>query len=756
MLSYRPRRWLVHLALAFGTGIFLGWKVRGAVLWLAGLGICLLCGLLLRGLRKSVYLPCMAAAVLLGLLRCGAAQPVLPPAGSYAVSARVNGEAVVREKDGRVAVYLTGVRLAGVRQAYDAYWTYWPQTPDAPLPMDGQTVTFTGNVYHPMGQSNPHGFDFRLYLLQKGVELGITGCDGMTLAPQGQTTFGNVLLRLRKGLRVRLDALLGEHGSLAAALILNDKSDLPEDLAESFRLAGVAHVLAVSGLHVMILFSCILALLRRFSPSQAVLTAVSAVLLMLYGFLAGMQAAILRAVLLMAYIQSGHIVRRRTDQLTALATAFLVILLLRPIDLLSAGFQMSFGAVLGLIMLGDRVNCRARRVRRPWLRRLAQAYGSTLCASLGAALPVAWYYHRLSLAGLIFSPIIVALVTVLLPLMLLALAVSFVWMAPGLLLGKVASLLCTLLTAAVRWSGSLPFAAFTVPRLPFYAMIAAVAALVLCTRYVGFRTVTRAAAVFLLLAGSAGVMLLTRNTAVRYIQFSMGSADAAVIEDGDRTIVIDVGENGGDVASYLLSEGRRADMVILSHLHADHTLGLGELLRQRVPIGTVYLSTEALVTPVAESCRQVLDQARRAGIEIRTISAGDSLGTDRVTLDVLWPEQGGGNPLGNGNDFALALLIDLDGVSLLQMSDVSGPYELRAAQPAQVLRVAHHGSAFSTGQPFLDRVSPSLALISTRKASAATLERLAAAGVPVYDTNAGGALTLTARDGQAALRCFLK
>ena len=756
MLSYRPRRWLVHLALAFGAGIFLGWRTHGAALWLAGLALCLVWGLLLRSLRQSVYLPCVAAAVLLGMLRCMAAQPALPPEASYAVTARVSGEAAVREKDGRVAVYLTGVRLSGVSGAYDAYWTYWPQTPDAPLPLDGQTVTFIGSVYHPMVQSNPHGFDFRLYLLQKGVELGITGCKDMALAPEGQTVPASLLIRLRQALHARLDVLLGKYGSLSAALVMNDKSDLPEDLAESFRLAGAAHVLAVSGLHVMILFSCVLAVLRRFSPSQTVVLAISVVLLALYGLLAGMQAAILRAVLLMTYTLSGRIVRRRPDKLTALSAAFLAILLLRPIDLFSAGFQMSFGAVLGLILLGDRVNCGLRRVRRPWLRSLLEAYGFTVCGSLGAALPVAWYYHRLSLVGLIISPIIVALVTVLLPLILLALAISFLWMAPGLLLGRLASLFCSLLTAVVRWSGSLPFASFAMPRLPFYAMIAIVAALVLCTRYVRFRTVTRIAAALAMLAGSAVVMLLTRSTDVRYIQFSMGSADAAVIEDGRKTIVIDVGENGGDVAGYLLSEGRRADMVILSHLHADHVMGLGDLLRQRVPIGTVYLSTEALATPVADSCRQLIDQVREAGIEIKTLSAGDTLRTDRVTVDVLWPEAGSANFLGNGNDFAMALMIDLDSVSLLQMSDVSGAYELRAARPAQVLRVAHHGSAYSTGERFLGEVLPSLALISTRKASDATLERLAQAGILVYDTNAGGALTLTARNGQATLRCFLK
>lgn len=756
MLRYRPRRWLVHLALAFGAGVFLDWGAQRSLLWPAGMLLCVLLGVLLHSLERSVYLPCMGLAVLLGLTRCMMAQPSLPPEGGYAVSARIRGEATVREKDGRVAVYLTDAALSGIEGRFDAYWTYWPRDPDQPLPVDGQRVAFTGQLYHPMVRSNPHGFDFRLYLLQKGVEIGLTGCDDLKMTPEDQRTPASLLLRAQKAIRSRLDALMGGHSPLAAALILSDKSDLPEDVAESFRMAGAAHVLAVSGLHVMILFSCILALLRRFSPSQAVITAVSLVLLALYGLLAGLQAAILRAALLMVYVQSGRMARRRVDRLTALAAAFALILALRPLELFAAGFQMSFGAVLGLILLGDRMNQGLRRVRRRWLRAVLDAYGAALCGTLGAALPVIWYYHRLSLVGLLISPAVVAAVTVLLPLLLVALVLSFLWMPLALPFATAAGWLCDLLTGAVKISAGLPFASFAVPRPPFYLMIALASALILTTRYVLLGRGARALSIAALLAGSAVLLLLTRNTDVRYIQFSMGSADAAVIEDGGRTIVIDAGEYGGDLAGYLLSEGRRADLVILSHLHSDHALGLSELLRQRVPIGAIYLSSEAWVTPVADSVRQLMEQAEQAGIPIQTLSAGDRLATDRVTVDVLWPEKGGANPLGDGNDFALALRIDLDGVSLLQMSDVSGAYELRAAAPAQVLRVAHHGSASSTGERFLELVDPDIALISTRKASDAALQRLAEAGAMVYDTNACGALTLTVRQGEATLRRFFK
>lgn len=752
MLRYRPRRWLVRLALAFGAGVYLGGGVAFHWIWLAAAFCCVLCALLLRRMGRSVYLPLLGLAVALGLLRCAVtAYPALPEEGAYAVTAVIDSAPTVREQDGRVAVFLRDLRLPGDPQEYRAYWTYWPEN-DAPLPLEGQTAVFSGRVYHPAGQVNPHGFDFRMYLLQKGVTLGVTGCDGLTLLPGDMP----LLSRWRQVIRLRLDDLLGDQSPLAAALLLDDKSDLPEDVAADFQTAGVAHVLTVSGLHVMILFSCILLLLRRFSPSQRTVLLISLLLLGAYTLLVGARASVLRAGLLMVYLQLGRMVRRQRDPLTALAAAFLCILLLRPLELFSAGFQMSFSAVLGLILLGDRVRLLVRKIRNPLLQRFADVWTGTLCAVLGTCFSVGWYYHRLSLMGLLVSPAVVAAVTLLLPVLIGLLLLSVPLLPVARVLGRAVALLCSALSSIVQACASLPFAQFLIRRLPFYVIAAAVLSLVLCTRYVLLSRRKR----LLISAGALGLsialMLLLQNRDVRYIQFSEGSADAAIIEDGGQTLLIDVGEYGGDVASYLLSEGRRANYVILSHLHSDHALGLVDLLRQGVPIDGIYMSTEALVSPVAEGVLKALRLAEAQNVPIHTLSAGDHLALDRVSVEVLWPDRQGAAPDSDPNDFALALLLDLDGVTMLHMSDVSGAFELRSARPAQVLRVAHHGSASSTGERFLSVVSPSLALISTRRASEKTLSRLAEAGAMIYDTNEHGALTLTVRRDQSWIQGFLR
>lgn len=759
-MQVRPRRLLVLLALALGAGILLGVRLMWSAAWI----VCALLGGVMAYLLRARRLPVAAGAIVcaffIGIALCTwHMHPALPPEGSYTVEGTITGEARTRDEDTRIAVYLRDVYLRSedgtVYAQNKAYWTYWPEEGDERLPLDGQRARFEGKVYHPSAQSNPHGFDFRLYLLQRGVNIGVSGGKGLQLSPEGQTEPASVFLRVKNGILARLNRLLGEDDALAAALLLSVRDSMPDDMAEDFRRAGVAHVLSVSGLHVMILLGLVVTLMNRFSPAQWLVLLLTLLLIVPYCLLVGATAAILRASLLMLYLLLGRVLRRKTDGLTALATAFILILLVRPLELFSAGFQMSFAAVAGLVMLGDRMRHMTRGMRPQWLQRVLRSYGTTLCASVAVALPVAYHYHEVSLVGLVINPFLCYAVSLMLPLFALLLLVSCVSMPLAQGMGMCLAFVSRLITQIVHVSASWRYATLQMPQLPWYAVIAVIGCLILCTRYVGGKKRIKVSLAALLLGVSGLVMALSANRDVRYIQFSMGNADAAVIEDGRTTIVVDAGEDGSDVAEYLLSEGRHANVLILTHLHADHALGLQELLEYNVQIDEIWLSTEAMVTSVSQSCHAALEKAQAQGIPVRRVSAGDTYDTGRVQISVLWPEDGGAVNTADGNDFAMALLLNLDGVKMLHMSDVSGTYEMYAAQPCDVLKVAHHGSSGSTYERFLAVTQPQIALLSCREASDKTMQRLAQTPVMVYDTNTRGALMLSMKDGTVRIRGYL-
>lgn len=758
MLEKCPRRKLVLLALGFGAGILIGLRLDFSLLWLAGTLASLLCALAVRKHALPHLLAWIAAMFFAGLSLCAyRAHPALPDAGNYAVTARVDGEARVREEDGRVALYLRDVQLDGVQTAaLRAYWTYYPETRDAPLLQDGQTVTFSAKLYHPAGQVNPHGFDFRLYLLQRGVSVGLSGAKEMRLLPETQTQPANLILRVRRMLKARLHALLGEDDALATALLLSDRERMPEEMTRDFQRAGVAHVLAVSGLHVMILCSMLMLLLERLYPSPFAMLVLTLALLLPYCLLVGMTASILRATVLLTVMMLGRMTRRSVDAITSLAAAFIIVLTLRPLDLFSAGFQMSFAAVAGMVLLGDRLRQLTNKIKPRRLRKATEAYGMTLCASVGVALPVVYHCHSLSLMGLLINPLLSPIVSLLLPSYMVLLLLGFLCPPLAAYAGQALAWASRMLVQVIHAAASPSWAAVRVASPPWYLAAAIVLALLMTTRYVLLRPWRRVAVSTLALGAAVLLMVLNQNTLPRYIQLSIGSADAVIIEDGTRTIVIDTGENGSDLASYLLSEGRKIDTLMLTHLHTDHAQGLRELLECDVPIGEICLSTEAYTTTVAQMCQDTLRIAGEKGIPVRYVSAGNCLQTQRISIRVLWPEKNSASTLGDANDYALALLIDLDGVHILHMSDVSGAYEMYAAQEADVLKIAHHGSASSTGDAFLARVRPQIGLLSSRSPSEKTLARLAQASVMVYDTQERGALTLTAKDGALLVQGYLQ
>ena len=763
MTAARPfhhQRPLAAAAAAYGLGVWAGASfVWRPALYGLGLTFGIALALLLPVMGRKRVTGVLIVALFFGALLGGrAANPNLPEPGWYQVTGVLSADSVLRE-DGTAAAYLADARLeneSGETALSALYWTYAPD-PDAPfLPKEGDRVSFAGNVYRPSGQVNPYGFDFRMYLLQKGVPAGVSGAAQAEISGHPGRGVWSWLYRARQGLLRRAQSVFGTDSAMPEALLLGDRGNLPEETQRDFADAGIAHLLAVSGLHVGLIAALLLLPLRRFLGPKGQFTVMGAFLL-LYSALLGFPAPVVRASLLMLIFQLRRILRRAPDPLTALCAAFFALLLLRPLDLFSAGFQLSFCAVLGMVLLGPSLEKALQWVRPRFLR---EGWVNTFSATAGTALPVIQIFHRFSLMGLALNPFLCALFGVLLPLYALALLMGCLYLPAGVWLAGWINPITRGLTRAVAWLGGLPLASVRVPVLPWHCVLAAATVLIFSTRYCLFSRRRKALLAAGLLTVSIGAWRLTLCRDVRYIQFAMGQADAALILDGRETVLIDAGEYGGDVASYLLSTGRQADKVILTHLHSDHCMGLTQLLEQEISIGAVYLPEGAESMQVDAQCLALLSVLREKGIPVYSLHAGDTIATARASLTVTWPWADTTLPGQDANRFSLGLLCDLDGVTLLTVSDIPGTYEQYAARDADILKVAHHGSKTSTGEAFLETVSPRIALItnspvSRRLPHADTVARLKDCGAQAYDTASNGALTVTVRAGEAILTSYL-
>ena len=768
------------IAFSLSLGIFLATHTReGAWPWvLVVLGILVL----LMPFRRNFGLA-------MGILFCAAGllwaqqwlYPTSPQEGAYAVAGRVYGEPTVRTES-RVTFLLGQVTLNGEVQPGKAYCTlYVYGNEELPMLFDGAQVQFRGRVYHPSGKSRAHDFDFRMWMYQNRLHYGITGIQSLQVENTPETaSWYDVASRVRVGMRNALTKVMGEEARLAMAIMVSDREGLREDENQAFQKAGIAHVMAVSGLHMAIVSGAMLLLLERLRVRRSLQLVLVSSMMLAYCMVSGFSAAAVRATVMAALVLLAKRVRRKPDPLITLSVAAMLVLLWNPLQLFSAGFVLSFSAVSGIFLFypvllqgmgrGRKTAYKRRALERTkpkstvfsWLLKgfghPAEILAVSLSAQLGVLLPTAAYFHMLPSYGVLINMLIVPFIGILLPLYFVTLALSPLPYL-GLGIGWLARQGTRGLLWLVRLLADLPYASIRVASAPVSIVCGAVLCGVLASRYFrGKRKVRLAAIGITVVVALAGAYLL-RPPELRYIQLSVGQADAALLMDGKSTIAIDVGEFGTATSDYLLAEGRNLDALFLSHLHRDHAFGVNDLLDMGIAIKQIYLPEGAKRQQLDEAARALLVRLAMEGIPVTELAAGQEVRYNRIALKTLWPWEGKVRPGQDANHFSLALAIDFDGYTIFSAGDLTGEYENYAAIPCDVLKVSHHGSGGSTGEVFLSTTSPRLALISSgagerRLPSPETLKRLENRNIPFYRTDETGDITLTVRDGKLWLTTY--
>lgn len=747
--------WLLPAGtLFFSCGIYIG---RSALSWhwaLAMLGLALGAAVISRGRRRMTA--ALAAALALGILAGWHAwHPATPAPGNYAVRGTVTQQPRLRE-DGRVQSILADVTLDG-KPAGSAYWTFYLPEGEAPPAWlkPGVQLQGEGKVYLPSGQTNPYGYDFRESLLQKGIAVGLYTEDALTVSPQGFSLWGK-LAEWRYQLSLRLRETMGEEaGALASEMLLGLRDALPEADRSAFRELGMAHVLCISGYHVGVLAGILLLLLRPLPIPRGWRVCLEAAVLLSYCAFTGGNAPVLRAAGMLLWREIARLRQRQVLPLHILCITALMQLAGNPTILTSASFQLSYSAMLGLTLVYPWLKHRCSFCR-PWLQKIWLSFCAVLSAQLGILLPQLYWFGELPLAAVLMNMLVMLLISGLMVLYWLTLAALPV---PGLatLLGTVSAGATRLLLTAIRYLASLELATLwtrqaDVLTLVGWALLLCGLSFLLPQRLERFRRPLQVSGLLLILL----ILLPLPRQDAFYIQFDTGDADAAVLQDGRMTVVIDTGENGNEVAGWLQARREKAEVLVLTHLHADHAGGLRAMLDAGIPVGICYLPDRAQVPVIDEEVLPLLEELAATGTELRVLHRGDVLELEGIRLTAVWPEVGRSSAGHDANDVCLVLYAEVGGVTMLLTGDLSGRYERYAAMPADVLKIAHHGSTSATSPAFLAAVSPQTLLLSNRDEEREHRMAELAGEIPLYSTARCGAVTLTfPGDGTFTVEGFL-
>ena len=751
-MTGRQRGWLLPFAAAvFALGILLGRMAGSFWYGAAGCLLSLAACPLLHGRKRffAVLVFFLALGCLRGFL---AYHPRLPEEGIFSVSGVVSEEIHSRE-NGQFRTALSDVKLDGRAFSGGAYWSFYAdELPEGLAP--GRMVTLQASLYHPSGPSNPDGYDFREELLRRGIRAGLYGKTDLTVSDPAFFSFPGFTASLRHRLQSALVSGLGEEtGAYASAMLLGLKSFLPREDRSAFSRLGIAHILSVSGFHVSVLTGFLAMLFRLLRMPQRLRFWLYALALAFYAALCGGSQPVLRASLLLLLFQRGRMLNRPRILLHLLSAAFLTLLFISPVQLTGLSFQLSFGAVLGLAVIAPFLSS-LWSPRSGLCRFLRNSLSASLGAQAGILLPELYAFQELPLLGLLMNIPVITFGAVLISLYwisLLTLPVS--WLSPWIC--SLARLATSALLALIRFLGRLPgITLWTKAAGPVTAAGVLLLA-VGCCAMLRWRTGTRR-----LLAG-AGLLIAAfsliplPHPSTEYYQLAVGGADAAVLWDRDRVIVIDAGYDDGALSDFLHRRRLTPDAVILTHLHSDHVQGLEAMIEDRIPIRRIFLPDGAEQADIHPDVLLLLEKLRAGGTVFRPLSAGDVLSLPSGKIDVLWPEKGKTRPGQDANESCLVTRIDLLGTALLHTGDLAGRYEMYSAVPADLLKVAHHGSQASTSPEFLARVRPSAAILSCADADRHLQVAERFGEIPVFSTGAQGMITLRFADHACSVETFL-
>ncbi|MDZ7722359.1 MAG: DNA internalization-related competence protein ComEC/Rec2 [candidate division KSB1 bacterium] len=599
----------------------------------------------------------------------------------------------------------------------------------------GDEIIAKGKLRLPSRDRNPGDFNYREYLAVRHIHSIFSVKNNMDLLilerDQASWVMSHIVIPCRRYALFFFNQLDGgEMSAFAAALIIGERGGLSSDMKNSFARSGIIHILAVSGLHVGFLWTMLTAmfqLLRIKNPWRVVLIIGC---LVFYAALTGFKVPVVRATLMAVILMIGTVIQRPGYSLNSMAMAALVLLLIQPLHLFQAGFQLSFAAVTGILLFykkfktlaqGWLLNARENGQIRFYLVGLLLVSASAQFATLPLT---AYYFNRIPTLALLMNLVALPLAGVIVSTAFLALGLSVLFWPIGWMLGQVMWLFTKLLLIITQATGSLWFVSLDVaqPKLWHIAAYYLILGLLVFWQERRYRF------------AAIGTVLILANLSLWFRNFSkqdilsidfldVGQGDSAVLMfDNHSVVVVDAGDSSekydcGEsiVGPFLKRRGiDHIDLLILTHFHSDHTGGAEYLLN--------HFHIDTLAMPNQPEHKEFIKYQRFAAensIPTKGLERGDILkGYGKPVLLVLNP---GKHMLqdttSNINDVSLVILCKYKTGSVLLTGDaeIAAEQEMSVYQrllDVDVLKIGHHGSATASSHAFRERVDAECGVVS--------------------------------------------
>lgn len=632
---------------------------------------------------------------------------------------------------------------------------------DETLYQRGQYIVINGVLEKPMPATNPGGYDARRYWRSQGIFYQIRANKLIEIVRESEGIIHKINQWQEKLLAVLAEKLNAEHYQLMQGLLFGEKGALDEDLYSDGQKLGIAHVFAVSGLHVGFIaggLMGILALLRLERSFWAV--GMMILFLSVYCLMTDMTASALRAAVMTVMGLLAVRWLRYRDIYTIMAFAALVILLYNPFLITAVGFQLSFGSTLGLVYCYPILAEKLSFVKPKALRNVLAV---SLAAQLGSMPLIAYHFYMISLFSPLVNVLVVPVIGILVPLVLLALTMALILPVFGEILFLPAEMLIYLLLKGIDGFTALWGTGHFYLGRPHWLGILLYLALLIIWRNQWLKGWSKGVRYSFSLMALAAIFFFWRppeiiSPQITYLDVGQGSSAVAELKD-NRCFVFDGGLKSDVTAGYLRYRGiNRIDAVVLSHNDEDHSTGIRHLLRD-FQVDYFILNQN---TVDDEIIVELLDLARKRKIKVLFPQKATTLksGVD-ATLTLL--------PVGeftkdDTNSRQLVAVFTVDDQNIIFPGDLSAKHLenlVKNLPSIDIWTVPHHGSKNSHSEYFYQKLKPKAAIISAGRNNRyghphqIVLDTLAKEKIPYWRTDLCGAITIRLEGEKLIVETYL-
>ena len=615
----------------------------------------------------------------------------------------------------------------------------------------GMFLRVCGKLEEIPGPRNPGEFDSKQYYACRKIYYQMKDgevCDKST----GYSYFGQFSQEIRQKAETILDEAAGAYAGIFQAMILGERGNLDAETKMQYQMAGIMHILAISGLHISFVGMGFFRLLKKAGAGNGVAGAVSAFLIYAYGIVTGGSVSAMRAVGMFLVLVGAGIAGRSYDLLSAMALSAIVLLLDAPAYLYNVSFLLSFGAVIGIGALTPEI-CSLLNLKKRTAKSLA---GSVIVWLI--TLPIALHaYGEVSLAGVILNLLVLPTSGIVLASGIFALPVGIfvIEIAKRVVFpGKCVLFFYEKLCEVVGWIPHSTWIAGS-PQLwqcaVYYVMLG--------VAFTGVKWGKKAASVALVIFAVVFLGYHSRN-GLTITCLDIGQGDCCVLKmPGGENFLIDGGSSNKkntavyQILPYLKNQGIAIlDGIFVSHTDQDHISGIEELLELCAQKLTT-VRVKNLILPDWDTTGGEYEKlkmlAEQTGIRVQTVREGNLLKAKEAQIEILAPENGADGS--DTNEDGMVMKVHFGKFRGLFTGDIGAETEkklLDSMEDVDFLKVAHHGSKYSTCQGFLDFVSPEIAVISCSAKntyghpSADTIKKLEDCGAQVEYTMKNGAITV--------------